>query len=166
MALDVTVSGASAESYVSVADAEAYLTSRNVADSAFKSKSVPEKEAALRKATAYIDSYYKFKGTKATDAAALQWPRYNVWAFSYYVAQDSIPQRIKHACIELALKSIATALTPDIEPQKIIGETIGPITTQYSDNQRGNGRVQFDLVDQLLEPLLSAGQGSVPVVRA
>jgi hypothetical protein len=166
MALDVTVGGAAAESYVSVADATTYLTARGVADSAFKSKATPDKEAALRKATAYIDNYYKFRGTKATDAAALQWPRYDVWAFSYYVDSDAIPQRIKDACCELALKAIAGELTPDIEPQKVVAESVGPLSVTYSENQRSSGRKQFDLVDMLLEPYLTGGRGAVPVVRA
>lgn len=166
MSLDVTVGGAAAESYVSVADATTYLTARGVADSAFKSKDTTAKEAALRKATTYIDSYYTFKGTKATEAQALQWPRYDVWAFGYLVSNSIVPQRVKDACCELALKAIAADIAPDIEPQKVVAESVGPLSVTYSDNQRNSGRKQFDLVDMLLEPMLSSGQGSVPVVRA
>lgn len=165
MALDVTVGGASAESYASVAEAEAYLTARAVADSVFKSKGVPEKEGALRKATDYIDSYYKFKGTKNTDAQALQWPRADVEAFGYYVPADSIPQRVKRATIELAVKAIAGELAPDVSAQLVTAEQVGPLSVSYSDNQRNSGRVLYDLVDMLLEPY-TGGRGQIPLVRA
>lgn len=165
MALDVTVGGAAAESYASVAEAEAYLTARAVADSAFKSFATAVKEGALRKATAYIDSYYKFKGIKDSDEQALQWPRSDVEAFGYYVPSDSIPLRVKHATIELAVKAAAGDLAPDVSAQLVTAEQVGPLSVSYSDNQRNSGRVMYDLVDMLLEPY-TGGRGQIPLVRA
>lgn len=165
MALDTTVAGATAESYVSTADADAYFVKMNNAAWAALTP-VGVKEAALRRATQYIDSNYAFVGLKQTRDQALLWPRGWVVLNDYPVAANTIPKQVQDACCELALKASAGDLMADIDPRLTTEETVGPITTRYGEGQRGGGRTAYDIADAILSPLLKGGgHGNIPVIR-
>lgn len=166
MALDTTIGGAAAEAYVSAADADTYHVKHN--NAAWASLTDPVKEASLRKATQYIDSNYLFVGVKQTKDQSLQWPRSWAMLFGYAIPVGTLPRQLTDACAELALKASASDLQPDLSPQLVTEETVGPLTTRYSERQRDGGRTAFDVVTTLLQPLLAGGgsRSSVPVIRA
>lgn len=167
MALDTTIGGVNADSYVSIADADAYHANRGLADASWKTLAPGIKEGALRKATQYLDATYKFCGIKITRTQALRWPRYNVWIDGYMVNYNELPKYLIAACCELALRATVQDLDPDLEPLLVTKETVGPISVDYSPIQRYSGRKFFDYVESLLAPiLLGGGRGNVPVVRS
>ena len=142
-----------AESYVSVSDATAYLTA--MGDAEFASAPLDDQEAALRRATQYLDTRYTFIGAPLTDTQALQWPRSGapVWPVRGLVA----------ACCELAGRALGGALWVEQADAQITRETVGPITVEYANGQN-DGQVRFAIVDGLLRGLVS-GAGSRLTLR-
>jgi hypothetical protein len=64
-----------ANSYADAADGDAYHDG-HVYASAWTAATTSQKETALVMATRLIDAYVEFAGRKASDAQALQWPRF------------------------------------------------------------------------------------------
>lgn len=126
------------DSLVSLDDCNAYQASMgntwSGADSA--------KEVALRRATRHLLSRY----------------RPAAWAL------DPVHANVKAACCELAWRALAGPLEDDIDPQAVIEETVGPITTRYASPSNG-GRKRYAVVDDLLAGL-TAGGSQISVIRA
>ena len=101
MALDATVGGASATSYVSQATADAYLGDRLDSD-AWEDAASDEKDAALMMATARLD-IEPYAGARTTITQRLSWPRYDVRVDGQLLASDTIPVVVEQATIEYAL---------------------------------------------------------------
>ena len=115
-----TAGGASSNSYMTLAQADAYVDAMVLGTDAAKwgSATDDQKNRALATATQRLDRE-RFLGAKATDTQALEWPRtgvrkpstyINTYAtgFPFRIADDfftdtEIPSQIKHAQIELAV---------------------------------------------------------------
>ena len=147
------------ESYISVADASNYHTARgNTAWAALATDAL--KEAALRKATEYMVSQYRdrWQGTRKTEAQALCWPRYDVVVEGYLVDDESVPELIKRACAELALKASSADLNPDLT-QGVAREKVGQIEVEY--DKASPQFTRYRAIDALLSPYLKAGGGGI-----
>ncbi len=142
-----------AESYVSVSDCDAYHT--KMGHDAWTG-STAVKEAALRKATQYIDARYAFLGTVVDEDQALQWPREDI---------DWPTKAITDATCELALRALSGALYSDVEPGQVQSETVGPISVTYARVNNG-GQKRYALIDDLLAPYLSTGRSQTRLIRA
>lgn len=160
-----------AESYISVADADTYFSNRNQTLWASADFSDAEKEGCLRRATDYMQQMYRmsWRGERVNSGQALDWPRYNVprpdqgtYAVSLY-ASDAVPTEVKHACAELAWRAAFGELAPDIG-RRTVSEKVGEIAVQYAEGAPQYTR--FVAVDRLLAPLLSGYGSSVKVIRA
>lgn len=155
---------ADAESYISVADASAYHTARN--NTAWAALSTDTlREAALRKATEYMVNAYRsrWQGTRKTEDQALCWPRYSVVVEGYLVDDASVPEIVKRACAELALKASAADLAPDLT-QGVVREQVGPIAVEY--DRTSPQATRYAAIEAMLRPFLKSGGGcSVSLVR-
>lgn len=134
-----------AESYISVADADTYHSDQN--NTSWASLSTPAKEANLRKATEFMIGKYRMRwlGTRMKSSVnqALDWPRAYVYTepflhgaigeFPYLVPDNIVPKEVKNACAELALRASIAPLGPDLG-QKVLQKTVGPITVKYDPN--------------------------------
>ena len=111
-----------ADSYISEADATAYLTSIGKSDAW---DAIDDKEAALRLATSYLLQRYRGRwlGNRRFITQALDWPRYGVvledspGGFGGYEPLydiDKVPPEVKQACALLALKTADGDLVSDI----------------------------------------------------
>lgn len=98
MALDTTIGGASADSYVSLVEADAYFASRFGSDS-WTSLSDADQEKALRQATREVDRS-RFIGSKWSSEQALQFPRVDTYSDD---ETAEIPSLVKQATCEQAL---------------------------------------------------------------
>lgn len=99
--LIVTPGGIDSNSYVSLAEAEAFAPT-------FMGATWPDddeaQEAALIEATRVADSYFSFVGTIATDEQALRWPRKGAFdADGRELSDTEIPNALKRAVFRLAL---------------------------------------------------------------
>ena len=158
---------ATAESYVAVADVTTYVgklyASTHAANVAWSAASTTDKEIALRVATKqYLDVRYAFSGVRANQTQALAWPRSGAEdRDGYCFEDDDLPQRLKDALCELALRYIqGDTLAPDIEGTAAIEAksiTIGPIEVSKEYAGSVSPFKVYSSVDGLLAPLCVPG---------
>ena len=135
-----------ADSFVSVAYADTYFTTRGVSAWA----SLTNKEALLIKATDYIEAVYSesWKGVTLNDTQSLSFPRIIDDATVY-------PDRLLKAVCELALKANDGDLLVDVE-QRTVEEKVDVITVKYAEYS--DQKTQYSMVYGLISPyLLSTG---------
>ena len=160
-----------------VANADAYATLAYIAEYHEKNGNAAwaalandaTREGYVRKATAYMTQMYidRWKGYRVTSTQSLDWPR--AWVelpasvFGGYVDQNTIPNEVKNACAELALKANADDLMPD-QTQNVKEEIVGPITIKYSEFSPQT--VRYSSIDAMLSPYLNSNGGvSVQLVK-
>ena len=157
-----------ANSYASVAYADAYFADRGIA---LWVGTPQEKETYLIRATDYIDgrfaSYFKGQQLYTSDPIqALQFPR------DMFVG---MPATLLKATCEYALRAIGSTLAPDptYDPsgmQVASNKTkVGPIETEVSF-AAGSGNVRetirsYPAADMLIKPLLRGSSANGTVVR-
>ena len=145
-----------ADSYVSVADADIYATAMGHFAWLDAAVTNDQKEVALRRATQYIDSEYTFRGSILDPDQALEWPREEyAWPI----------RAVVHACCELAVRALSTALLVDVDAGSVKREKVGPLETEYFDQQNG-GQVRFAVVDNLLRSVVVGGRTTMRIERA
>lgn len=155
---------AGADSYISVAEADAYHESRGNAAWDL----IDDKEALLRRATDYMVGKYRLRwaGSRVYSGQALDWPRVDVpildSRYKAYHDSSSVPLEVKQACAILALKAHSAALIED-QSQKVISVQVGPITTTYEPSS--STAVKYNEVDNLLSPYFNGGANSLRMIR-
>ncbi len=162
---------ADAESYLSAADATTYLTA--VGSAAAWGVDAALQEAALRRATQYIDGEYgrRFYGYRATQNQALQWPRWDAYdADGYLIPTGQVPTALKHATAEAALRERVTPgiLTPDLVRGGAVDQktvTAGPVSVSTTYSESASVRTLFPVLDNLLARYITSGM-NVRLVRA
>jgi len=152
---------AGAESYVTVAEADTYHTARGN-EASWSDLDTDVKEQFLRRATDYMIEVYRqrWKGRRLNFTQALDWPRYGVQVedigydrYIAYLPANSVPQAVKNACAELALRAKSGELSPDIK-REVVEKTIGPIRTVYAAG--APQYVRYRAIDNLLAPMLES----------
>lgn len=150
---------ATAESYCSTAEADAYHTARG-REAAWSDLDDEVKEQLLRQAADFMRQLYRqrWKGMRASQRQALDWPRYQVeledvgfGGYHAYVLPTVVPDEVKNACAELALRAKSGELAPDVKRQ-VAEKTIGPITTVYTTG--APAYTQYRAIDLMLAPYL------------
>ncbi len=135
--IDATVAGASANSYVTLAAADAYF--ETTPDSAtWTDKTTDQKNRALISATRWIDAL-SFYGDRCTETQALKWPRKNYTVDGIDLSCTVIPTEVKTATYELA-----RALANDTDA--ITGST--GTTGLYDEVELGDLRVKYNKSSQ------------------
>lgn len=159
-----------AESYISVAGADAYHAGR--LNAAWAPLDTPTKEGLLRKATEYMVGQYRerWKGQRTSQTQTLDWPRYQVQLddvsygrYAAYVASNIVPVEVQNACAVLALQANSGDLAPPIK-RTVKEKVIGPIKTVYADG--APEYVRYRAVDQMLKAYLAGSGTSGQLVRA
>lgn len=144
-----------AESYLSVADADTYHSNRG---NSTWTGTDEVKEQALRKATQYLDATYTWKGTINSTTQSLNWPRDGVTDRDGRDLDDSVPQLLKDATAELALAALsADLLTITTNSDYVKREKVGDLEVEYKDGSPV-GR-QYRLVSRILSGLYSSKIG-------
>jgi hypothetical protein len=148
-----------AESYLSIADADTYHSNRG--NSAWTG-STAVKEAALRKATEYLDLTYSWKGDIFSTTQALNWPRTGISDSQGRELDYTVPQKIKDATAELALASLSSDLLEIQDNSNYIKrEKVEGLEVEYKDGSP-TGK-QYLLVDRMLSGLYSTSYGGSTV---
>lgn len=168
LTVETGTGSATADSYISQSDAEAYLLkyAASAASNVFTAATTAAEETALRQATRTIDSMFglRFKGARLLGTQALQWPRVAVVTNdSFAVDSDAVPALIKNATCELALRFIADStghdtsrLTPDqSQPGSILKEKLKADVVETDTEYAGaSQQTLYKIVDDMLAPLL------------
>lgn len=156
---------ADAESYISVEDADAYFAARAIE----AWDGVEDKEAALRRATDYMNARYtgRWKGYRATATQALDWPRRDAplkdtEEWFGFVPTDAVPIEVKRACAELALLANGRELMPTLERAESTVQ-VGPVLVHFDDSSPINPR--FPSIDAMLSPYLTGSSFTARLAR-
>jgi hypothetical protein len=140
--ITATLSSASANSYVTLAEANTYF--ETVPDSTtWDNKSDDQKNRALIAATRWIDSFVYF-GDRCDHGQALKFPRNNYQVDDVELACTAIPANIKYAQYELAraLANDTDAMTGNIGTNGNIAEAkLGDLAVKYNIASQGTGSV-------------------------
>jgi hypothetical protein len=137
--INATLSSASANSYVTLAEADAYF--ETIPDSStWTTKTTDQKNRALISATRWIDSL-NFYGDRCDNGQALKWPRNNWLIDRVELVCNVIPKEIKFATYELARE-----LANDTDAITNTQVELGELRVQYKEGQ-ANGVINnvFDV---------------------
>ena len=155
-----------ANSYCSVADADAYHTTRG--NAAWAALDNTTKEQNLIKATDYISMFYDalWDGEPMQAGQSLAWPRRDVRVSGgFYIPIDIIPRALRHATAELAMKAASGINLFEDIGRETLSEKVGEIAVTYAQGSRRS--TQFTVVDGWLSSFLGArGMGMIPISRA
>jgi hypothetical protein len=110
-----------ANSYASVADADAYVDTRPRSD-AWVSLTDDAKAQFLIHATRYLDGAVDWSGDPTSDTQSLAFPR-----SSDSGTEAALPQAIKLATIELAIEMVSRDITSDATMAGLRSIKVGPI---------------------------------------
>lgn len=117
----------------------------------------PAVEAAIARATMFLDARHRFIGERKNLGQLTQWPRINVYN-NENRAVYGIPEAVRRATAEYALRALVQDLMPDptreVSGRKIRSFTnvIGPITQtkNYGDYGNSYDMPLYPLADNLL----------------
>ena len=140
--IDATLSGTSANSYVTLAQANTYF--ETVPDSStWTNKTDDQKNRALIAATREIDNLV-FYGDRCDNGQALKFPRNNYEVDDVVLACTAVPNNIKYAQYELAraLANDTEAMTGNTGTDGNFSEVkLGDIEVKYNTDSQGSGSV-------------------------
>lgn len=166
MALDATIGGVTANSYVTVEEADDYFLDRSNATAWDAST---QKDQLLITASRLLDWQLQFKGNKTSELQAMQFPRTGVELPSgYSVPSDTIPTEVKFAVFELALASMETDRAADNPLAGLNEVKAGPLTIKTaSQNDNPRTPVVPDFIRSMLSGYIAtAGIGVYRLIRA
>jgi hypothetical protein len=170
-----TIGSATANSFVTVAECDAYCDGRLNADAWNAEPDDDQKARALIDATRELSNKTWIGAGRVTTTQALNWPRAfalnpdTAWiGYSYYL-QTEIPQRVKDATCELALQFLIlgpvdlASLDPTLNVQT---KKVDVLSTTYFDPRiRAQGIERFPSVMRYIDPLLIGSGINAPLVR-
>lgn len=140
---------ADAETYAAVAELDAHCAAHGLS---LTGRTEPQKEAALRKAAAFVDTLGRYKGRRLLAAQALEFPREGLVDWGGHPV-PGVPTRVKRACLDLAFKALSGELLADLDRGgRIASETVGPISVSYAPDAPA-GRT-YQQAEKLLAPYL------------
>jgi hypothetical protein len=161
--IDSTVGGASANSYVTLAEAEVYFEGRlNITD--WTSATTDEKNRALVMAARRLDQE-RWTSEKASSAQALKWPRWDAEdEDGNSISSDTIPEAIKDAQCELALAMLDSDLTTDTGLEGFDEVKVGPVSVKVR-HQRKAGEIPEEVYREIRH-WLRVGRGQARLMKA
>lgn len=171
--IDATVGGASANSFVTLAECTTYLSGR-LNTTLWDAAVTDSQNRALVEAARELN-VLNYDARRATSTQVLEWPRFfaknpdaayfQVW----YFTSTEIPQRMKDAQCELAMEFIKAGTTDiaALDPKiSVLEKTVDVIRTVYAAPQlRKKGLARFPRVWHLIAPLLDGTAGQLNIVR-
>jgi len=171
--INATLSSATANSYVTLAEADSYF--ETVPNSGtWDDKTDDQKNRAIISATRWIDSL-NFYGDRCDTNQALSWPRNNYHVDRVELTCSAIPAEIKYASYELAraLANDTDAVTGNTGTEGLYDKVkLGDLEVEYSKQSQAVGTINniFDVYPWLqsyLGAYTLGGSGSyqVRVVR-
>ena len=163
---------ATAESFCSVAFADAYLDARGFTP--WAALVTLDKERSLRKAADYMEQMYRerWAGYRTTGTQTLSWPRTLVpqkdapggyRTRPFYYANNIVPVLVQNACASLAYRASTTALAPDLGRQTV-REKVDVIEVDYLPGARQS--IRYIEIDNMLSILFELGANNIHLGRA
>ena len=144
MALNATPGAATADSYATLAEANAYNAAHSFSEAWVGTDA--QKEAALKHAARLLDSSFNWTGSPVDAVQALTWPRNSMVSRNGFAIDNTVvPQALKDAQSEWARQLLADDITADSEADKegLTRLKIGPIEMGFRDSVKGSDSVEL-----------------------
>lgn len=155
-----------AVSYATTAYIDTYWTERTQDSQAatWAAATTPHKEGAAREATAFLDAQYGayYKGIRKGYVQGLLWPRSDALDDAGYPL-PAIPEELKKAVAELAVRALSARLSPDAEHEnavKRVKKKVGPIETETEYADGASTAKRYGVVNGLMAGLVGGGGNS------
>jgi len=163
-----TAGAANANSYCTLAEANAYHDARSVVAS-WDNASNDEKSRALVMATRLLDEHVEWKGEASTGTQALGWPRtYTYDLNGNEIVGDVVPQKLKEAEAEFARQLLEADRSADskTETEGVKEMKVGEIefTFEYPHAKVLPDAVYY-MIRHWAKSIRQRNQVSVPLVR-
>jgi hypothetical protein len=150
-----------AESYLSVADADTYWSNRG--NAVWAAADTADKEVALRKATQYLDTTFIWIGVLADTAQALNWPRSGADDAEGRNLVNEVPVLVKNATAELALAALsAELLVTTSRDDRAKRVKAGSVEVEFEAGV--SSQKSYTLAERMLAPLVVGRYGGGAVI--
>jgi hypothetical protein len=169
MALNAIVADPNANSYVTVAEANAYFSDRAYAEEWEK---FADQAQVLITSSSLLDWYVRWKGVKAIATAstqAMQWPRDEVYdSENTLIANDIIPVAVKTATMELALSSLGGDRVADDDLLGLLQLDAGSLSMRMQEDSpyKKTSKVIPEKIWKILSGLFTQNTRTVRLMRA
>jgi len=154
-----------ANSYVSIAEADAFFVDLNYTD--WAALTTAQKTGHLIAGTAYIDGRYRngFAGYLLVASQALAWPRKYGWYTDTYPFTPiaALPTEVKKATYFAAYHSLNKELDEHIQ-SGIKSQSQGNMSVTYAGGSEGSKKLFLD-IEQSLERVRETLKGHAKIVR-
>ena len=160
-----------ANAYCTQAEADQYHENFG-SPTAWSGAAQPDKEAAIREATQYMDLWYNWNFYKTNSEQALEWPRaYAEDKDGFAIGSNVIPNKIKNACAYLALQKInGDVLLPVQQDEAAIKKfknVIGPLSEEVEFQGAERPEKSYTIADEMVKEFITVqGSGMVELTRA
>ncbi len=163
MALIADISELDANSYVTVEEADTYFATRAHAKQ-WSEFTVEEKEALLITSTSQLEWYVLWKGTSVNSLRALHFPATGIVINNRVIPDDSIPQPVKVAVMELALSNFNSDRT---EIDGLDGIQMMKLDVLQIRTSQGGTRTKKEVIPDKIWSILAGffNRGSIGVTR-
>lgn len=168
---------AAANTYATLAEATAYHEGV-VESAAWDDETDPNRTKALAQAARVLESQFAWKGSRASAAQPMAWPRQGVVVDGVLLESDAIPAKLKQAQAEIARELLAAGgfqtrptNTGGADQLKAIDLGRGALKLEYQDqapdaaSENDDKTVVSPYVVQLLAPFGSYNQSGDRIVR-
>ncbi len=144
MALDATVGGDNANSYIDIEYADFYFSERLHSQLWTDSTS---KTSALITATRMLDQYMDWAGYKYNLTSPLEWPRGDVLdKNNYFYPSTVLPSQLKNATCELAYSILSEDRSADNDMAGIASLSLGSMRIVSDKTDRKNALPEIVIV--------------------
>jgi hypothetical protein len=137
------------DSFISLADANKYLTDLGFAKNVWDNKSTTEKEAALRRGTQFI--YARRLLPEA------------LWDTTVTPAVARVHPNVAAATAEAARRHVEGSLYRDLDSAPVLEKTVGPLTLRYAAPAAVKPSDHYPIIGDLLYGLIELSGGYGPV---
>jgi hypothetical protein len=154
-----------AESYLSVTDADTYWSNRG--NATWAAALTADKEEALRRSTQFLDATFRWVGKISTTEQALGWPRYSAFDHEGRLLSEQVPTLLEMACAELALEGLTAELLVTVSRNDRVSRVkAGSVEVEFEHGI--SSQKAFDLASRILAPLFTSrvGGSSIQLVKA
>lgn len=154
-----------ANTYVDLDYVDTYFEERDAPEIWF-CQTDDKREAAIRYASLYLETKYKFKGCLQEGSQPLSFPRTSFYDEEGRLrcGEGVIPLEVKQAVSELALRHCKEDLFKDLNSQeaRILSEKVGDRSVNLKSSQTNNN---FKVVTRLLEPYIKSSTNVLRIYR-
>lgn len=156
---------ANAESYLSVSDADTYWSNRG--DTVWSAAATANKEEALRRATQYLDSTFRWVGVLKDLDQALGWPRSGAEDHEGRDLVDQVPTLLEQATAELAKAALSEELlvtkSKDDRASRVKAGSVEVEFEPAAELQKA-----YVLAERILTPIVTGrvGGSSIALIKA